>query len=234
MTPEMAFECLLVSHDPTVFSTLDRILRNFSICTNVCPTTSRAAGLLEEGSTDLIVIDWEGESSLKLLHEVWKSRVKQKPTIVAVSADDRAIPGVHVVLRKPITPESGTRSVRAAYSRMLQDYRRHARYAVMTPVQATGENNRTIPATVTNIGDGGLGLTTKEKLTIGEVLSLHLQLPAAKKEIYIQARVLWTRDYGAAGCEFLRIPPVDLQIMHDWLKDKCRVKKPLIELEPPN
>src|SRR5215469_5236531 len=107
MTPEMAFECLLVSHDPAVFSTMDRILRDFSISTNVCPTTSRAATMLVEGSTDLIVIDWEGASSANLLDEVWKSRIKQKPTIVAVSADDRAIPGVHIILRKPITPESG-------------------------------------------------------------------------------------------------------------------------------
>ncbi len=229
MTPEMAFECLLVSHDPAVFCTMDRILQDFSISTNICTTSSKAADLLEEGSTDLIVIDWEGESSSELVQDVWKSRVKQKPTIVAVSTDNRAIPGVHVVIRKPVTPESGTKSLKAAYSRMLQDYRRHARYALMTSVLATNENNRTLSVTVTNIGDGGIGLTTKEKLTIGNILSFRLQLLGAKKEIYIQARVLWTRPYGAAGCEFLRIPPVDLQIMHDWLKSKCRVKRPLIE-----
>ncbi len=231
MTPEMAFECLLVSHDPAVFSTMDRILKNFSICTNICQTTSRAANLLEEGSTDLIVIDWEGEPSSELIHEVWKSRVRQKLTIVAVAADDRAIPGVHVVLRKPVTPESGTKSLRVAYSRMLQNYREHARYPLMIPVEASGEKDRTVPVTVTNIGDGGLGLTTKGKLTVGEILTFRLQLPAAKKQIYIKARVLWTRDYGAAGCEFVRIPPVDLRTMHDWLKDKCRVKKPLVDSE---
>ena len=229
MTPEMAFECLLISHDPVVFCTMDRILKDFSISTNICTTSSMASGLLEEGSTDLIVIDWAGESSLELVQNVGKSRVKQKPTIVAISTDDRVPPGVHVVLRKPVTPESGAKSVKAAYSRMLQDHRRHARYALMTSVLATNENHRTFSLTVTNIGDGGIGLTTKEKVTIGDILSLRLQLSGAKKEIYIQARVLWTRQYGAAGCEFVRIPPVDLQIMYDWLKSKCRVKRPLIE-----
>ncbi len=229
MTPEMAFECLLVSHDPVVFSAMDRILKSFSICTRLCPTTSRAASVLEEGSTDLVVIDWEGEPSLDLVHEVLSSQRKQRPTIVAVASDDRAIPGVHVVLRKPITPETGTTSFRAAYSRMLRDYRRHARYALLESIQAAGENGRAIPATLTNIGDGGLGLSTKEELMIGEILAFHLQLPAAPRQISIQARVLWTRDYGAAGCEFVRIPPVDLQILHDWLKGKCPVKKPLID-----
>jgi hypothetical protein len=44
----------------------------------------------------------------------------------------------------------------------------------------------------------------------------------------MQVRVLWARDYGAAGCEFLRIPPVDSDILRDWLKGKSQIKKPLI------
>ena len=62
MTPEMAFECLLVSHDPAVFCTMDRILQDFSIHTNVCQNPSRAANLLAEGNTDLIVIDLESRA----------------------------------------------------------------------------------------------------------------------------------------------------------------------------
>lgn len=81
--------------------------------------------------------------------------------------------------------------------------------------------------TVTDIGDGGVGLSRKEKLVTGDVLSFRLRLPGAR-EILVQVRVLWTREYGRAGCEFLRIPPVDLVILHDWLKAKCQVKKPLI------
>jgi hypothetical protein len=63
MTPEMAFECLLVSPDPAVFSTMDGILHDFSIATKVCPYPSRAAHLLVDGSTDLIVIDLEAENA---------------------------------------------------------------------------------------------------------------------------------------------------------------------------
>src|ERR1700704_3780159 len=35
MTPEMAFECVLVPHDPAVFGAMDRIVRDLSIHTNV-------------------------------------------------------------------------------------------------------------------------------------------------------------------------------------------------------
>ena len=83
--------------------------------------------------------------------------------------------------------------------------------------------------TITDIGDGGVGLSCKEDFAIGDVLCFRLLLPGSARPVYIEARVQWTRNYGAVGCEFLRIPPVDLNILHDWLKSKAQVKKPLAE-----
>jgi Tfp pilus assembly protein PilZ len=228
MTPEMTFECLLLSQDPAVFCTMDRILQDFSIRTNVCSNSSRVASLLAEGNTDLIVIDLQREDSSEIMQQICQSRTGQKPTVLAVSAMDCAIPGVHVVLRKPVTPESGTKSLKAAYSRMLQDYRKHTRFAVMTPVLASDESNRTLSVIVTNIGEGGVGLTTKKKLAVGSILSFLVPLPGLGSEIHVQARVLWTRPYGAAGCEFGSIAPGDLQVLHAWLESRYRFKKPLI------
>jgi|SRR5580658_5032975 hypothetical protein len=230
MTPDMAFECLLVSSNPGVFGAIDRLLRELSIRTSVCLSSSRALDLLAKGSTDLVVIDWEGEASSELLQEIWKSGETRKPTIIAISALDCRIPGAHIVLQKPVTSESGAKSLRIAYSRMLQDYRVHARYALMMSLMAVDETNQTVPVTITDIGDGGVGLSTKVKLTVGDTLSFRLLLPGTNRDIYIQARVLWTREYGAVGCEFLRIPPVDVDILHDWLKCKSQIKKPLIEV----
>jgi hypothetical protein len=87
-----------------------------------------------------------------------------------------------------------------------------------------------LPVNVIDIGDGGVGLVSKEELTIGAVLSFRLLLPDATREIYLQVRVLWIKDYGRAGCEFAQVPPVDLTILHDWLKRKIRIKKPLITI----
>jgi len=186
--------------------------------------------MLAGGSTDLLVIDWEGDASSDLLQDIWKSGMRHKPTIVAISALASDIRGAHVTLRKPITAESGTKSLKAAYSRMLLDHRLHARYDLLLPLRATDDNNRSIALIVTNIGDGGIGLIVEQKVIIGQVLAFRLLLPGANKEIYIQARVRWTQEHGAAGCEFVRIPPVDLSVLHDWLKSRARVKKPLIPL----
>src|SRR5690349_19197697 len=118
MTPEMAFECLLVTPDPVALITLDGILQNLSIATKVCAYPSKAADLLAEGSTDLIVIDLEAEDSSGFLRQI-ATLTRQKPTVLALSGIDSVVPGVHVALRKPVTHESGVTSLKAAYSRMV-------------------------------------------------------------------------------------------------------------------
>jgi DNA-binding response OmpR family regulator len=174
MTSEMAFECLLVSGDPAVFCTMDRILQDLAIHTNVCPNPSKAADLLADGSTDLIVIDLESEHS-ELVRQIFESHMRHKPTILAVSAADCVIPGVHVFLRKPVTPESGAKSLKAAYSRMLSDHRKHTRFPLMTRVLTTDENNRTLSVTVTNIGERGVGLLSTPILGRTEMVILSIE-----------------------------------------------------------
>lgn len=227
MTSEMAFECLFVSKDSGVFKTVSRVLRDLSISIRLCVSCSTAFDVLGEGSTDLVVLDCEQEQSAEFLQKVWMSGTKwKKPTIVAISPSEARLPGAHIIVKKPISAATCERPFKDAYSRMLLDYRRHVRHALLIPVIATFEERGVMPATVTDIGDGGVGISCKQSPAIGDVLSFRLKLPGAQREILIHARVLWTRDYGRAGCEFMRIPPVDLIVLHDWLKAKIQVKKP--------
>ena len=227
MTPEMSFECLLVTPDPAVFATMETLLQDYSIATKVCAYPSRAASMLEDGSTDLIVIDLESEDSTQFLRQV-ATRTRQKPTVLGVSANDCVAPGVHVILRKPVTLYAGDLCLREAYSRMVREYRKHTRFAVMERVEAVDDEHRSVPITVTNIGEGGVGITSVESLRIGCILSFGLRLPELANQISLQARVLWTRPYGAAGCEFAHVSPFDLQLLHAWLESRYRFKQTVI------
>jgi len=228
MTPEMAFECVLMSTDADVLRIINRTLIDFSISTRICFQASQAKRAIAEGGMDLLVIDLVDESSLELLREIWKSGPKQKPTIVGISNSNRGVPGIHIKLEKPVTPDSALKPLKEAYSRMLLDYRHHARCALMTPVTAKDDYNRVVPMTVMDVGYGGVGVRVRQELQIGQVLTFRLLLPGASKTIHIEARVLWTRDFGRTGCEFVRVPPVDLTLLHDWLKQKIMVKQPTV------
>lgn len=229
MTPEMAFECLLVSRDAGLRSTMKEVLQNFSIVVESCITAANACEMFPGRSHDLVAVDWEGDASSLLLRTIWNSPHRRKPTVIAISGDTQPIPGVHFVLRKPVTSGSATESLKSAYRRMLLDYRLKARHAVMK--QLTASNGaRKFSLTITDIGEGGIGISSKEQLTVGDELSFTLCLPQTSLPINIQARVIWTRAYGTAGCDFLNIPPVDREILRDWVKIKAQVKKPLITI----
>jgi hypothetical protein len=205
----------------------EQIADQLSISVNVCLSSLETFDQLSEGTTDLIIIDWEGDSA-GFLRRIRKSHGWRKPTVVAVSAKDSLVPGADVLLRKPATAQSVAKSLKAAYSRMIYDHRRHARYAPMSAVSASGDKNRSLDVSITNIGDGGIGLSAKEELHIGDTLSFHLLQPGTNRAVYIQARVRWARRYGAVGCEFLCIPPADLNLRHDWLTRKNQIKKPVV------
>lgn len=229
MTPDMTFECLLVSRDAGVVSVMNKLLNKLSISTNICLSSAKAFDQLAGGSTDLVIVDWEDDSA-EFLNRARKLSGWQKLTVVAVSSLDRPVPGADVLLRKPVTDEAGAKSLKAAYSRMLYDHRRHARYALMSTVTATDARGQSSELLILDIGDGGVGVSAKQELTVGDKLSFRLLLPGTDRAIYIQARVQWTREYGAAGCEFLRIPPVDLNILHNWLTGKSQIKKPVVQI----
>src|SRR5271169_6054714 len=117
MTSDMAFECLLVSRDPGVVCTMNKILGNLSISTNICLSAAKAFDQLSEGSTDLVVVDCEDESA-EFLRNIQKSGNWHKPTVVAVLSKDYPVPGAHVVVHKPATEASVAKALKAAYTRM--------------------------------------------------------------------------------------------------------------------
>jgi CheY-like chemotaxis protein len=225
----MAFECLLVSRDTYVVGIVNKLLDNLSISTNIYDSSSRALDHLAEGSADLVIVDCENDSSAVIasIRKVWGWR---KPTVVAVSSADCPTAGADVLLPKPITPEGCAKSLRAAYSRLVLDHRRRRRYAVMSTVSAIDETGRSVEVMITDIGDGGAGLRSKQNFRSSDKLSFHVQLPGAERAIFLEVRVQWTRRYGTMGCEFLRIPPDDLKILHRWLTLKNQIKKPAAEI----
>jgi PilZ domain len=240
MTSEMAFECLLAANDPMILGTMNRILQDLAIQTTICPHPSTFANQVTLGGTDLIVIDLESGYSSELPAKIAQSRLRKKPTILAISAEAIPVaPGVHIQMQKPVSPKAAAESMNAAYSRMLRDYREHARFAVMVPVIATDEENRSFPVTITNVGRGGACLlisrptnvggavrTPGETAVVGSLLWFAIPLFGLQNPVRVRARILWTREYGAAGCEFVQITAGDLAVLSDWIESRYQIKKP--------
>jgi len=206
---------------------MSRILEDLSIYTNVCMTTDRASHVLRERCIDLIVVDSEDCGSIgDLLQSGGDQGTRRKFTVVVISEQEQPPLGANLLLRKPFTLESGGRLMRMAHSEMVRDYRRKARYALMSSVFATDETGGEVPVTILDVSREGVGIYSKQTLAVGEVLTFPLSLPGVSKGIRVEARILWTRAHGVAGCKFLRMSPEDIETLQYWLAAKDQIKKP--------
>jgi hypothetical protein len=226
MTPEMQFKCLLVCNDSAVYSTINRVLRTFPIVVEHYLFADKNVKALGDQNQDLIVIDCQGDAYAVLLEKLTKLTNKPRPTVVLIGEQQLHAGGSHIFLRRPVTDWSATEAVKTAYGRMLLNHRVHARYAVYERVEALDESGNVYPVVVTDIGEGGFGLRGSG-ISVGMKLSLRLRPEALSMPLHIQGRVIWTREYGVAGCEMLTMAPVDCELLRDWVKGRVRIRKPL-------
>ncbi len=231
MTPEMVFECLVVSDDRQVVSLMDRDLERLSIDIEHCANPTEGLGLLARRDIDLVVCDSRGApDEMKLLNGVLNTDRKRKPTVLTIvdgpfltiSAKHA---GAHVIIQKPLTQESSARGLKTAYSRMVREERRNARHAIMRFVVAKNECGELLPVTVTDICERGVGLLSKQKLNVGELLSFDLTLPNAATSINAQVQVLWVR-HNLAGADFERMSEAERQFLYRWLASRVRRDRP--------
>jgi response regulator RpfG family c-di-GMP phosphodiesterase len=211
---------------------MNQVLNDLSIEVEVCTRPYRAIELLSGYNIDLVVLDWDDDKAAsEIICKISQVGNAKSPTIVAVTnsskISDATRAGAHLVVPEPVTPESGKTSMKMAYSRMIQDYRRYARIAVMQPVTVKKEHGSPFTITVTDISQGGIGLHTKERLKIEDVLQFLILLPNAERIITLEACVRWAKESGLAGAELRNVAPADLQVLHGWLRKRCRVKKPI-------
>lgn len=226
MTPEMQFKCLLVCGDSDVYSTMSRVLQTFPIIVDHYLFGDKSIKAIGEQNQDLIVIDCQGEGYAELLQRLATVTKKPKPTVVLIGEQQLHAGGLHIFLRKPVTDWSATEAVKCAYGRMLLNHRMHARYAVYECVEAQDDSGKIYKVVVTDIGEGGFGLRAMG-IAVGTWLSLRVHPQALPTPLNITGRVIWTREYGVAGCEMLAMQSVDRELLRDWLKGRVRVRKPL-------
>jgi len=231
MTPEMVFECLVVSDDTQVLSLMNYGLDRLSINVERCASSVEGLEFLAKRDVDLVVCDCKGApGEAKLLNGVLTGDRKRKPTVITIVdgpplALGAKVTGAHVVIRKPLTRESSARGLKTAYSRMVREERRVARCAIMSRVLARNKRGEVIPITITDISEHGIGLFSKRKIDVGELLSLELTLSNASVAITVQARLLWTR-HNLAGADFQCMSDADRLFLHRWLANRVKRDPP--------
>jgi hypothetical protein len=223
VTPEMQFKCLLLCSDEGAFSILQRVLGELFITVDHCLDCATARLSLNDGSHDLAILDDEGPETSELAYHIQDKN--KKITVIAIAEYGHPTAWAHFTIPKPLNIGSAIECLSSAYSRMLRDFRVNARHALLQRVFVTGHSGREFFAMISDIGENGFGMKTSEVLQVGEILSVAVSLPGVQSPLEIKARVIWSRDYGIAGCEIVTMPSADRNALRDWIKNQIRATK---------
>lgn len=229
MTPNLAFEGVLLSQNAQVLCTMNRVLDDFAIETNVCLRASEAAELLHSRKIDILVVDWDDTAAVQQVIESVKQSATPRVTVLALVANPDAVSralvsGAQFVLQKPLSVEAGTKCMRAAYNNMVREKRQVARIAVNIPVILRTEEGDFVTATILDISEGGLGVHCKQLLPRGSTFSCGFLLPGTRI-LNARVKVTWNDKFGLSGGEFAYVPPADYAALRSWLTKKSVPKK---------
>jgi DNA-binding response OmpR family regulator len=220
----MNANALLLSRDKQVQIILPSLLSAMRIETEIVTEVLRALVVVSERKFEAIIVDCELNGADTLLKDIdsYPSNRTAVPFAIVPEADvqngNGLPPGAKFMIAKPVSIEQARRTLDAASSLLIREYRRYFRCALEVPIHLAG-TSRELRAKTTNISMGGLAVRTLEEIRLAERFRLEFVLPNAMA-LKIEGEVVWADTQGRAGMRFAELPELAYGRLQAWLDSK--------------
>jgi PilZ domain len=213
----------LVSNDAHLTEILQRISGEMHVPVSRFEDPAAAREELGRRCYGGIIIDCdESPAARALLASIRKLSANRVSPIMAVlnggtnSSDARDM-GAGVILDKPVTPDAARRALRELRALNSPHQRRFPRYRVKLPAYLSFGNTLDRLATMVNLSEGGIGVTTYEPVPMDEIVRVAFQLPSGP-QLRVLGEVAWCDAHGNAGVRFLSINDAALAQLRTWME----------------
>ena len=218
----MSLVSLLVTRDQQVIDVLRTALEKLSVATEVCGGVGSGHEILQSEKFDAVLLDCDDlDGGLDLLQSLRKSPSNKNSVSFAIlngkTTTQAAFDlGAKFVLQKPISPISAAHCFCASLSFMIREQRRYFRQSVELPVHLEF-GRHALPATATNLSDGGMAVRLSGKLPEGSLSGVSFSLSQGRPVIEAKATLAWVEWTGRAGIRFLELSNSSRQLLGVWL-----------------
>jgi len=232
VAPKPTGTALVISEDTAAIEQLIGPLQQFAISLRVCPDLDEAAELIDNRKFEAVIIDLVlGYRAMRLLQHVHDSPSNRTAVTFAItsSREEAGLAlqrGAHFLLERPLSPESLSHTVRAAYGSILRERRRYFRYPITVPVLLRRSGNPQLPGQMMNVSERGLALKTPVQLTAGSDASVQFILPDLQVPITAEAKVCWSNGQGHAGLQFMALSAEASNKLSVWLAKRLEEQLP--------
>jgi len=230
--PKPTGTALVVSQDTAAIEQLIVPLQQFAISVRICPDVEEAMSLVEKRKFEAVVVDlvlgYQAMTLLQMVHDSPSNRTAVTFAITT-SREEATLAlkrGAHFLLERPLSADSLSHTVRAAYGSILRERRRYFRYPITVPVLLRRSGNPQLPGQMMNISERGMALKAPVSVAPGSEGTVQFVLPDLAVPITAEAKVCWSNEQGHAGLQFLSLSAETASKLSAWLAERLEEQLP--------
>jgi DNA-binding NarL/FixJ family response regulator len=224
----MPLESLLLSRDEQVVRVLQLVMNDLDIQMEVCEGARSGTEILLSEKFDAVIVDCDDLKEGKdVLHSLRNSASNGKSVAFAIlngktTTHEAFELGANFVLQKPITRLNAVRCFSAALGLMVRERRRYFRHSVdIRTVLIFGQNDE-VPATITNISEGGMAVRFQGELPKADLSKVIFNVPELGGPVDPRAQLVWFDRKGQAGIRFLDLPITSRKRLEKWREKEMK------------
>jgi DNA-binding response OmpR family regulator len=223
---------LFVSNDPVTIQQLTLPMQQLALHPELCAEVPVALRLLSSQKFEAVIVDLLlGEVAHSILAEVRISDSNRTAVTFTIIEDqlersEAFKSGSSFVLERPLTDDSITRMLKAAYGLIVRERRRYFRCPLAIPADIHRANLEDISCQTLNISEGGMAMTVPTPLKPGVLVAVHFQLPRRLYQFAEQAFICWANESGRIGIEFASPRGPWKSELQEWLLERLEDSLP--------
>jgi hypothetical protein len=189
----------------------------------LCSGTAETTALLAHRKFYGVIVDGaEPNVANAVLNAVQASSSSRRAVSIVISDDSAGLAGGAFVLRRPVSVDLASRTLRAAKGAMLNEFSRYFRQQMQLSVRITRDSGGELKATTLNISQRGMAIqlpSGKTLIAAGDPIRTSLTLPDSTC-IEAKGKIVWMDIRGRAGIFCEGHSPRDRQQLQEWLAAK--------------
>jgi len=223
----MALEALVLSRDPQVLTTLNRVLDDANIDIQICSSADDAIQILNRHKFDTFVVDCDDVPDAPDVLQALRKGTSNKSCIAFALVNGRTSVrqafemGANFALDKPISVERTMRSVKAAQGLIMRERRRYYRHLVAATGAIVVDGITELPVSIITISEGGVSIECTRQLDRGGAARLRILLPGSKIQLDLKGEIIWSDTEGRAGIRFQVLPLETKKELESWLEQRA-------------
>jgi hypothetical protein len=214
---------LLVCNDVDAIRLLTEAVQQFALSLDVHHQADTAARILGRQKFEAVVVDLElGNGAKTVLREVYLSPSNQTAVTFTITSknaekDSGMSVGSTFTFVRPLSVESISLTLKAAYGLIVRERRRYFRFPLAVPAFLRTAEGKEIESQTVNMGEGGMGLHTSHPFKAKDQALVQFTLPGQPSQFSAELDVCWCDQSGGLGVRFLALSAQQKSGLREWL-----------------